>query len=200
MPGPLLRVAEHGLDLEIFPEAIDPEFPTIAGLLVAAERQAAIEGRAIEIDAPCPDATGNLERALRVAGLYKARQAEGRVIGDFDRFVLGFVVEDGEDGSEDFFARNGHLRCHIAEYGGVNVVAAVHFGRTARAPGDQSRAFGNAGLNELLDLVELTWLTSGPSVVSGSSGSPSLMLATAALAASKAASRWETWTSMRVGD
>src|SRR5690606_3794159 len=99
MPGPLLRVAEHDLDREIFPEAIDPEFPTIARLLVAAERQAAIEGRAIEIDAPCPDATGNLERALRVAGLYKARQAEGRVIGDFDRFVLGFVVEDGEDGS-----------------------------------------------------------------------------------------------------
>ena len=41
-------VAEHGLDLEIFLETEDAVLATIAGLLVAAERNAAIDRRAVE--------------------------------------------------------------------------------------------------------------------------------------------------------
>ena len=67
-------MTEYGLHLEIFFKSKNPELAPIAGLLVAAERQAAVERRAVEIDAPGADTVGNGTRALKIPGLHEDRR------------------------------------------------------------------------------------------------------------------------------
>src|SRR5438552_3907428 len=94
---PRASVAQYGLHLEIFFKSEDPELTPIAGLLVAPEGQAAVERSAVEIDAPCTDAVGDSASAVNIPGLHEARQSERRVIGDFDRLVLGVVARSARD-------------------------------------------------------------------------------------------------------
>src|SRR5687767_4132571 len=56
---PLLRNPEYRLHLEVFLESEHAELTAVAGLLVAAERQAAVERRAVEVDAPGADTVGD---------------------------------------------------------------------------------------------------------------------------------------------
>src|SRR6185295_9491153 len=91
-------VTEYGLHLQIFFKPEDAELTPVAGLLVAAKGQAAVERRAVEIDAPGADAVGDRASAGGVPGLDKTRQPERRVVGDLDRLILGVVADDRQHG------------------------------------------------------------------------------------------------------
>src|SRR5882672_3838962 len=151
---PPVLVAEYGLHLEIFFKAEDAELTPIAGLLIATERQAAVERSPVEVDAPCADAVGDGARAVRIAGLHEACQSEWRVIGDLDRLVLGVVAHDGQHRAKNLLTRNLHLRRHVAEDGRANIVSTVDFGWPPGSAGHQRRPFINAGLDEILHFLD----------------------------------------------
>src|SRR5690606_26618266 len=79
--SPLVPDAKQGFHLKIFFKAKDPELTPVAGLFIAAERQAAVESSTVEIDATGPDAVGDRAGARHVLGLHEARQTERRGIG-----------------------------------------------------------------------------------------------------------------------
>ena len=67
-------IAQYRLHLEILFKSEHPELAPVAGLLVAAERQAAVERRAVEIDASGADAVADSPRAVRDrAGVAESR-------------------------------------------------------------------------------------------------------------------------------
>src|SRR4051812_39587370 len=121
-------IAEYGLHLEIFFKSKNSELTAVAGLLIASERQAAVERRTVEIDASRADAVGDSARMVKIPGLHEARQSERRVIGDFDRLVLGVVTHDRQHGAKNLLTRYLHLRRHVAEDSRANIVSTVDFG------------------------------------------------------------------------
>src|SRR3954452_21571176 len=123
MPPP--SVAQYGLHLEIFFKSKNPELTPIAGLLVATKGQAAVERRAVEIDAPGADAVGDSASAVGIARLHKTRQSERRVVGDLDRLVLGVIAHDRQHRTKNLLTCNLHLRRHIPKDGRTHIVSAV---------------------------------------------------------------------------
>src|SRR4051812_33863940 len=143
-------MTEYGLYLEIFFKSKNPELTPIARLLVAAKGQAAVERRAVEIDAPGANTVGDSASAVGIPRLHKTRQSERRVVGDLDRLVLGVVAHDRQHRAKNLLSRNLHLRRHIAKDGRANIVSAVQFGWPPHSASHQRRSFVNAGLNQIL--------------------------------------------------
>src|SRR3954453_19218293 len=142
---PPTSVAQYGLHFEIFFKSKNPELTPIAGLLVATKGQAAVERRAVEIDAPGADAVGDSASAAGIPRLHKTRQSERCVVGDLDRLVLGVVAHDRQHGAKNLLTCNFHLRRHGPEDGRANIVSTVEFGWPPRSTSHQRRPFVNAG-------------------------------------------------------
>ena len=86
---------------------------------------------------------------------YIAGQTIVGVIGQLYGFVFVCVAEYGQHWPEDFFARNHHVVADIGEYGWFNVITGFQAGGFVRATGNQFSAFGDALLDQMLNLVEL---------------------------------------------
>src|SRR6185295_17735382 len=138
---PPASVAQYGLYLEIFFKSKNPELTPIAGLLVATKGQAAVERRAVEIDAPGANTVRDSASAVGIPRLHKTRQSERCVVGDLDRLVLGVIADDRQHGTEDFLTCDLHLRGHIAKDGRANIVSTVEFGWPPRSASHQRRPF-----------------------------------------------------------
>src|SRR3954468_16362546 len=152
---PPTSVAQYGFHLEIFFKSKNPELTPIAGLLVATKGQAAVERRAVEIDAPGADAVGDSASAVGIPRLHKSSQSEWRVVGDLDRLVLGVIAHDGQHGAKNLLSCNLHLRRHIAEDGRADIVSTVDFGWPPRSANPQRPPFVDAGLDEILHFLKL---------------------------------------------
>src|SRR5262245_15743306 len=92
--------------------------------------------------------------ATEVSGLSGRLVAEHRL--DLEKFLEAVLVPLAhQDGPEDLLARDGHLGPYAGEHGRPHVIAVAESLGSAGPARDQHRAFPNAGLDELLDLVEL---------------------------------------------
>src|SRR5580700_6687694 len=133
----LVQVDVNLLGLEIFLDSRGAELPTEAGLFVAAPG-GFDECRLHVIDPDDPGTEGlhDPECFEDVARPDSSGQAVRSCVGNAD--CLGFVRErdQGRDGSEDFFLGNAGGVVHVAEKGGLDVVAAGHPSR-APAAGSQ---------------------------------------------------------------
>src|SRR4051812_34786298 len=134
-------MTEYGLYLEIFFKSKNPKLAPIAGLLVAAKGQAAVERRAVEIDAPGANTARDSASAVGIPRLHKTRQSERCVVGNLDRLVLGVVAHDGQHGAKNLLTCNFHLRRHVPEDGRANIVSTVEFGWPPRSTSHQRRPF-----------------------------------------------------------
>src|ERR1700743_3556133 len=148
-------VAGDRLDLEIFLEAVFAPFAAVAGLLVAAERRGAIVRHALQIDVAGANPAAHFARTLHRIGGNVAGKPIGRVVGDPHGifFVLG--ADDGENGAEDFLARDRHIVGDVGKDRRANVEALVDTLGEAGAAGNERRTFLDALVDQRLDLVPL---------------------------------------------
>src|SRR5690606_30604850 len=80
---------QDGLHLAVLLEPEQAELPAVARLLVAAERQAAVERRAVDVDPARADPVRHGTGPLGIVRLHEAGQTVGGVVRDLDRLVLG---------------------------------------------------------------------------------------------------------------
>src|SRR3954468_23225128 len=90
---PLLRrlPSRDALDLQVILEPVFGVFAAVAGLLVAAEGQAGVPLRIVDVDIAGAHAGGDFTGLLDVLGLDVGGQAIDGVVGGADRFFDGVV-------------------------------------------------------------------------------------------------------------
>src|ERR1700694_2469534 len=152
-----LRGVEAGdrLDLEIFLETVFAPLAGVAGLLVAAERRGTVVRHTLQVDVAGTQLAADLAGAFDGVGGDVTGQTIRRVVGDPHRvgFILG--AEDGENGAENLFARDGHVVSDIRKNGRPHIEALVDPFRQTGAAGNQGGTFLDALLDQRLDLVPL---------------------------------------------
>src|SRR5207253_4248705 len=143
------------LDLEILFQAVFAPLAAVAGLLVTAERRAAVVRHALQVDVAGAQLEADFTGAFDGVGGDVAGQTIRRIVGDPHRvgFILG--AENGEHGAEDFLARDGHVVGHIREDGRAYIEALVDAFRKTGTAGYQRCTFFDALLDQGLDLVPL---------------------------------------------
>ncbi len=136
-------------------EAVVAPLAAVAAHLVAAEGRHHVPAAAVDGHLARPQLGGDLAGLLEVAGLHIGGEPVLGVVADIDSLIDRVVAEDGQDGPEDLFFGDGHVIGDVRKDGGLHIVALVQTLRPASAADDQRRALVDAGLDQLLDLVEL---------------------------------------------
>src|ERR1700722_13116891 len=154
-------VAKHRLHLEILLEPEHAVLTSVAGLFVAAERNARVGRGTIQVDAAGADLRSNPPRPLDVARLDVTRQSVRRIVGKRDRLFLGLIGEHREHGAENFLTRNRHLGLDVGEDSRARKGPAVEPGGATRPATHQGRAFLNPALDKALHFVELRFADQG---------------------------------------
>src|SRR5262245_10521634 len=85
-------IAQRRLVLEILLEAEHAVLAAVAGLLVAAERNAAVPRRAVQIDSTSTNSFSDAAHPFDVLALDISSEAIGRTVCDRDRLVFGIVA------------------------------------------------------------------------------------------------------------
>src|SRR5580692_2682353 len=120
----LLRgVTEDGLQLKEFFESSLAPLSAVAGLFVAAETTSEVDSCAVDVYVTCSNAPCHPACALCVSRCHETRQPVRRVVRNLDRVIFGFIRDDAKNGSEDFFARDGHVIADIREYRRLHKIA-----------------------------------------------------------------------------
>ena len=144
-----------GLHFQIVGEAVRPPLPSVARLLIAAERGVDIQVRTVDVDLPRPQSTGHCPDLGRIPARHPRRQAVRSVVRHLHGLINSVVAEDRDDRPKDLFLGDGHGRRNIGEDGGFDVVADVQSLWPAKAAGDKHRAIINASLDQPLNLLPL---------------------------------------------
>src|SRR5690606_25277101 len=128
-------IAGNGLDLQIFGEAELALFAAIARLPVAAEGQADIPFRIVDIDRAGAQPPRHPPRPRNIPCLHIGGEAVHRIVGQLDRLLLAVMRQDRQNRAEDLLAGNAHFRPHIGEDGRAHEPAARKPRRPARTAG-----------------------------------------------------------------
>ena len=97
------------LDLCVFGKPAVPQFSSDTGLLVAAEgTEIGKDMIVVDPDCPCPDLLGNAHCPGIAAGKDAAAQTIDGIVGNGHSFFVAVILDDGDNGSEDFFLSNAH--------------------------------------------------------------------------------------------
>ena len=129
-------------------------FPAVAGLAVATEWCREVWPRTIDLNLTGTNAVGHFAGFI-FSALHIACQAIDCVIGHFDSVIHILIWDHDEHWPEDFLTRNGHVIGDIRKHGWTREKALVEAFRTAWSTGDQRRAFLDAGLDQILNLLVL---------------------------------------------
>src|SRR5437773_2553370 len=115
----------HIFDFDEFVDAVLGAFATEAGFLYAAEGgDFRGDKAAIDADDAVFEGFGDAPDAGDIAAVEIRCEAEFGVVGEGDGFGFGLEAEERGDGTKSFFTRNGHLRSHSGEHGGLKEAAA----------------------------------------------------------------------------
>ncbi len=140
-----LRIHVDSFELGVEVDGGGAHFAVAAGgVFAAAEGGLEFEagGGVVDVDDAGFEAAGELEGAGEIFGGEAGGQAELRLVGDLDGVVEILGLDDGEDGTEDFFLGDAHVRSHIREDGGGEIEAVVELRpREAFAAGEEFGAF-----------------------------------------------------------
>ena len=134
-------------------------------MFIAAERAAAGAAGAIGLDHAGAQLPGDALSARVVAALHVIGQAIAGVVGDFDRLVLALERDDRQHRAENLLTRDAHVVVDVGEHRRPHEIAAVEAFRPAGATSDQARALVDAGLDQVLHLLELHLGDQRPDVV-----------------------------------
>src|SRR5262245_61037315 len=106
IPGLFLAYADF-IDVYMFCfrvlfQSIDAEFSSDAALLVATEGRAFVQQMPfVDPYRACPQQSRDVHCFLRILRPYPATQAVDRIVRHSHRIIDRFVMNDGEDGTED---------------------------------------------------------------------------------------------------
>src|SRR6266852_5146477 len=112
-------------DFDEFVDAVFGAFAAEAGFFYAAERSDfGGDEAAIDADDAVFEGFGDAPDAGDIAAIEIGREAELGVVGESDGFGFGLEAEERSDGTEGFFAGDGHLRSDIGEHSRLEEPAA----------------------------------------------------------------------------
>ena len=116
---------------------------------------------AVHLDHARPQLTRQTVATLAILRLDIVGQAVNRVIGDLDRLLFAVELHDRQNRPKDFLARDGHVGGHVCKDGGFDKEPAVQAVGPSGAARNQTRAFVDALLDQVLNLVELRFIDHG---------------------------------------
>src|SRR5579872_3970147 len=152
---PLRRPPSNRLDLQEVLEAEPTPFPTTTGMLISAERAAGPARCPIETDDPGPNTPRHPSATFRIVALNIGRQPVPRIVCERDGLLLCVEWHHAQDGAEDLFAGDSHVRFDVSKY---RWPYEVTFTETLRSPESASQQAGpllQAEGNVALHRVEL---------------------------------------------
>src|ERR1035441_6364677 len=149
------RVSQNRLQFQEFFQPSLPPFSAVARLFEAPKTTSEVDPRAIDMNVAGSNTPGDPACPLQISRGHEPGQSIRGIVRDSDSVVFIFIWDDAKNGSENLFARDGHVIPDAREHSGLDEVAFCEAIRSSGPASNQRCAFFDTNLNQALYLLKL---------------------------------------------